>query len=419
MANLRKAFTVRGLGREQGFTLLEALIASVVLGVGLLAAYRFNSTTIAFSAESNVRAYALTLAEGKLEELRNFQDSDDFDLIVVDGADASLNGQDADVYGAAQNLALSWDRDEDYGNKDNPRKVDVTVSWKGINELRQDELEGGDHTQTVVLSSIIWRNSPEGGARDLFLALNNSGNSVDGFGDSNGFTVKGAGEDGGTVKITDKTKFEFPVVDGEVTPNQADYWDVEFFGDIFFTDEGLSSVAITSENSRRTYCDIVDSVTYVAGTTVLNGSGVEVTSTSGMSVYEGGTQVLDVYGAPVMYQDYVLKPAADTRYVAKYIEEDGVRTLVYYKASLVALEGGSGGFSYRCVILGVPDSINVWAGTLTYTAAGNDGICTPNNVSHSVDITVDKKAVVEDAATLDSLGVVVMTTKGSCPKIAN
>ena len=405
MANLRKAFTARGLGREQGFTLLEALIASVVLGVGLLAAYRFNSTTIAFSAESNVRAYALTLAEGKLEDLRNFKNSagfnGQFDL-TIEGVGES----DEFVYTSSV-LTRSWDWAEGaFG--DNPREVSVTVTWK-------DKL---DETQTVTLSSIIWRNSPENGAKNLFLALNNSGNSVDGFGDSNGFTVKGAGEDGGTVRIKDGTDFEFELPVEEGGPDPADYWDVEFFGDIFFTDEGLSSVAITSVNAEHTYCDIVDSVTYEVGNTVLDEFGDVATSTAEMDVYENGVQVFDVYGAPIKYKNPVTTPADDTRYVTKYIEDGGVRTAVYYEASLIALEEGSGGFSYRCVILGVPDSIEIWTGTLTYAAAGNDGICTPANDSHSVDIIVDKLAIVEDAETLDVLGVVVMSTKGSCPKIS-
>ena len=52
MVNSKISYTGRGLGRERGFTLLEALIAGVVLGVGLLAAYRFNSTTIASKADN-------------------------------------------------------------------------------------------------------------------------------------------------------------------------------------------------------------------------------------------------------------------------------------------------------------------------------------------------------------------------------
>ena len=57
---------------QRGFTLLEALIAFVVLAGGLLAAFRFHTTTMAVTAESKIRSEAVALAEQKLEELRSY-----------------------------------------------------------------------------------------------------------------------------------------------------------------------------------------------------------------------------------------------------------------------------------------------------------------------------------------------------------
>ena len=407
MANSMMCYAGRGLGRERGFTLLEALIAAVILGVGLLAAYRFNSTTIAYSAESNVRAYAIALAEGKLEELRSFQDSDDFDTQVDDGADAAVNY-------TSSALTRSWEWDEAYG--DNPRKIDVTVTW-------QDKL---DDTQTVILSSIIWRNNPGKDAKDLFLALNSNGNSVDGFGDANGLEVKGAGEDGGTVIITDETKLDPAgyVGEGEST-NTADYWDIELSGDILFTDEGLSGVAIAGGPDFEAECDIVASVAYAPepGGLVLDDDGNEVVlngstilATAGNQVYESGAYLDDVYGVAVLYTTGVQTPLDDgTRYVGKYSGEGDSLQLLYHEVSLIVLPGGAGGSMYRCEINGVPDGSS-WIGTLTYTAAGNDGVCIPDNRSHSVEITVSNAQGYETTS-LDNIAVVVMKNSGSCPAI--
>jgi len=243
MANSMMRF--KGGGRARGFTLLEALISLLLVTAGLLAAYRFNSTTIAFSAESNVRAYALAMAEAKLEELRNFKDGDGFDALVVDGGDAAVD------YASAR-LIRSWERDEGFGNSDTLRQVEVTVAW-------DDRLGVG---QSVVLSSIIWRHNPGKGAKDLFLALNSSGNSVDGFVDSSGGIPDEHG--GGKLIIydpyLDNGSHPETSPDGYVPTNTLVY-DVEFEGDILFTDQGLEGVSITKGDAvieRYSMCVVVE-----------------------------------------------------------------------------------------------------------------------------------------------------------------
>jgi len=466
MANLTMRCKGRGTGRARGFTLLEALISLLILTAGLLAAYRFNSTTIAFSAESNVRAHALTMAEAKLEELRNFQNGAEFDTLVIAGEDGEVEYKSAA-------LTRSW-ACEDLGLGDDPavlcdstlRKINITVAW--VDKLGEQ--------QSVVLNSIIWRNNPAKGAKDLFLALNTNGNSVDDYLDGNGNIVKSAGEDGGTVIISDTTEYRpadgsLPDPDNPFVPE--DYWDIELFGDIFFTDDGLASVSVTDGNHLEASCDIVDSVGYAAVSDgiLLDGNGKEVVDANGIQVlvaggfvlevlvdvngapvlddegnlqrvrardileteiksvvdfqvYEDGAWLFDVYGDPVMYQDHVYDPVDGERYVARYIEEGTidapVKALVYYRASLIALAEGAGGFRYRCEILGVLDTDKSWKGTLAYTAAGNDGICipAPENSVHSVNVDIAYSPPSEaEPTTYDDLAVVVMTNKGSCPKI--
>jgi len=294
MANSMMRF--KGRGRTRGFTLLEALISLVVLTAGLLAAYRFNSTTIAFSAESNVRAYALTMAEAKLEELRNFQDGDDFDTLVVNGADG--------INYASAALARTW-VSEDLGVSGTLRKVDITVGW-------DDKLGEG---QSVVLSSIIWRHNPEDGAKDLFLALNTNGNTVDAFGDSGGIVPEGHGGGEVTVEPVYQSDLSRPlVVPDDYVPVLEGVYDVSFEGDILFVDEGLQSVLITMDQ----YLTYTDENGNEVVTTTLN----HQTSSSCVAVPEQ--------------------------------------------------------LHYTCSILGIPDG-DSWSGSLVFVAAGNDEVCEPTS----------------------------------------
>ncbi len=337
-----KRFVRQGMGHERGFTLLEALIAFVVLAGGLLAAFRFHSITLTTTAESKVRAQATALAQQKIEDLRNFQTLDEFEAIVVDGS--GLGDYGAVDYAAA--FDLDWDRDEAFG--DNPRKVDVTVSWVG----RDGVVVDGKGTQSVMLSSIIWGNNPQDDAAGIALSLKHGGKpAIDYYEDGDGNPITpGGGGDGDKVIITEVTITETDEETGDETTVVVSY-DIKFFGDIAFTDEGLESVGISGGPDESASCDIVNLVPIVDG---------------------DGDPVLD---------------------------EDGNPTTEYQ-----IVEGGAGGFLYRCIITGVPDD-ETWTGTLSYDPAGNDAVCSPGP---TLDIAID-----QDTTSL-SLAVVVLTNNGAC-----
>ncbi|MBQ0721333.1 MAG: prepilin-type N-terminal cleavage/methylation domain-containing protein [Gammaproteobacteria bacterium] len=249
----------QNMGHEKGFTLLEALIAFVVLAGGLLAAYRFHSTTLGVTAESKVRAQATALAEQKVEDLRNFQtlqrdaayascadeEADDtlsFECVVDGSGLGDLAGAD---YAAA--FTLVWDRDEGYG--DNPRKVDVTVSWKDREDI----------DETVTLSSIIWGNNPQDDAAGIALSLNHAGEeAIDYYADGNGNPITPGGGGGGEVAVTPVTLHDYTEPDENDPEGTAYFYDISFVGDIIFTDEGLASVGISGGPDDSATCALIE-----------------------------------------------------------------------------------------------------------------------------------------------------------------
>ncbi|PCJ34894.1 MAG: hypothetical protein COA75_12000 [Cellvibrionales bacterium] len=390
MAKSNRRFARQGIRREKGFTLFEAFIAFVVLAGGLLAAFSFHNTTMSVTAEAKVRAEATALAKQKLEDLRNFQTSEQFNNLVVDG-----NGLgDYAAVDYAADFTLAWDRVEGYG--DNPRQVDVTVAWT--------DRDGS--AQTVMLSSIIWRNEPGDGAANLALALSVNGDPTEGFGDSYGNPIVSVGGDGGTVNITDViiSSTSNPI-DGD---NNGVYsYDIEFFGDILFTDEGLESVGISGVQQDSASCDIFEGITYKSGTqedgTAFDDSGdPDSEKEHGDPVHDSsGIALSDVYGNPAVYKNGT--PVVDDN--GNPVVDDANDAVLSWEATLMVVEGGAGGFKYRCTVKGVPDN-ETWNGTLTYDPSGNDAVCVPGP---SLEISISQTTEFLE------LAVVVMTNNGACP----
>jgi type IV pilus modification protein PilV len=66
----------RKLRRQQGFTLIETMVAILVLTVGLLSTAALMSTTVSTSARSHYMSMAAMLASEKLEDLDRYTKTD-------------------------------------------------------------------------------------------------------------------------------------------------------------------------------------------------------------------------------------------------------------------------------------------------------------------------------------------------------
>ncbi len=147
------------IGRQQGFTLLEALIALVILAGGLLAMFRFHGTSVAVTGETKNRAAATALAQAKLEELRAFQTAPGYSTRVVNGAEAGLANTDYDGVAYAATFSRSWVVTPTANPDIN--QVDVTVTWP-----RRDNVDG-----SVMLSAMVVKADPQGGAGEIAYAI--------------------------------------------------------------------------------------------------------------------------------------------------------------------------------------------------------------------------------------------------------
>jgi prepilin-type N-terminal cleavage/methylation domain-containing protein len=86
--------------RLKGFTLLEALIALVVLAVGLLALAQFHAATLLNSADAKARTQATKLAQAKLDKLKNYYALLDFtDLASASTVETASSPSVTDLYG--------------------------------------------------------------------------------------------------------------------------------------------------------------------------------------------------------------------------------------------------------------------------------------------------------------------------------
>lgn len=113
--------------KSTGFGLIEALIATVVVAIGLLAVAALQSGLISSSRSNKVRAEAKALADTKIEQLRdtieqsNTTSGTGYDQLVVSGADASP------IVGVSESFTRVWTVTDLTGPA--RKQIGVSVCW--------------------------------------------------------------------------------------------------------------------------------------------------------------------------------------------------------------------------------------------------------------------------------------------------
>ncbi|MDK9709052.1 MAG: prepilin-type N-terminal cleavage/methylation domain-containing protein [Desulforhopalus sp.] len=129
------------IGREQGFTLIETIVAIFILTVGIFALYSMQTTSIRYNAFSSAMTTSSTWASDRIEELlaldyddpllRDDDDATDLAPLAAANGDAGLNhtdgageSPDGRVVSPDQRYTVFWN----IASRISPNPNDPTVS---------------------------------------------------------------------------------------------------------------------------------------------------------------------------------------------------------------------------------------------------------------------------------------------------
>lgn len=126
----------------KGFTIIEALIAFVVVSIGALVISVFLTRSLEMNADSEARSEALHLAKESIAGFRNFARRDDVVAYATDATGNTIVGNNA-------TFTRTWTVADVTGN-DNAILLTVDVDWTGVNGA-----------QNVSLASQIAKLKPE------------------------------------------------------------------------------------------------------------------------------------------------------------------------------------------------------------------------------------------------------------------
>lgn len=142
------------LNIAKGFSLVEVLLTTVVLGVGLVGVASFQGKVMKESSLSKQRIEAINFAENKLENLRHFSSANEWETKVLSSLSGTeeLNG----VSNPGTTFTLTYEIDPDpEGVKAN---IAVKVDWP--DSTKGDTTPTASEDTTVYLSTIVSNTTP-------------------------------------------------------------------------------------------------------------------------------------------------------------------------------------------------------------------------------------------------------------------
>jgi prepilin-type N-terminal cleavage/methylation domain-containing protein len=126
---------------EHGFTLVEVLVATVVIAVVILSIASAGVHTIKADTSGSRVSVATALGEAKLEQLRNLRRTN---AMWTEGTHTETGVNEDGTIGQGKYTRV-WVVDLDYNNFKNLSRVTVTVSWN----------DGTSGTGSVTLASLF------------------------------------------------------------------------------------------------------------------------------------------------------------------------------------------------------------------------------------------------------------------------
>lgn len=123
--------------RQQGFGLIEVMIAFIVVAVTAGSLLQLNKSYLEYSRDGRNREVALRLAESKLDELRYFRDQQGYQNITGGTQSTALNGVTYDLVWTVNDVGwdaanTQWVTPRPTGIASGKKEIAVTVDWNDI-----------------------------------------------------------------------------------------------------------------------------------------------------------------------------------------------------------------------------------------------------------------------------------------------
>lgn len=148
--------------RMAGISLIEGLVALLVLSIGLLALFNFQADLLNAGADAKARSEAMQLASSKLGSLRKLSSDGTYTTAAEFVTDAAGNFTGSGTEpGTNANFTLSWSDTDLTGPA--RKEVTVSVSWTDKTGTQQVQLAGDIHWKDPLKSAVLLADTLPGG----------------------------------------------------------------------------------------------------------------------------------------------------------------------------------------------------------------------------------------------------------------